>query len=64
MRVAAELSCTANAKLRLRPKDPDADGAAQLCDTVRLRLGCRARTHAAVVKSCRARVAAARRMSD
>ena len=30
MRVAAELSRTANAQLRLRPKDPDADGAAQL----------------------------------
>ena len=32
MRVAAELSRTANAQLRLRPKDPDADGAAQLRD--------------------------------
>eukprot|EP00966_Prymnesium_polylepis_P215370 4987850-Prymnesium_polylepis.1 len=49
MRTAAKLSRTANAQLRLRPKDADADGAALLRDEVRLRLGCKARPHATVV---------------
>eukprot|EP00966_Prymnesium_polylepis_P062406 1448238-Prymnesium_polylepis.1 len=49
MRTAAKLSRTANAQLRLRPKDADADGAAQLFDEVQLRLRRRARPYATVV---------------